>query len=418
MKKSKSINKLFENDRFLLFFSFLLSLCVWVAVVVLASPQTTRVLKKVNVTIDQSLVSQFGLKVFSDTDFTADVTVKGKKYQISSANLTADDIIVEAIPTGVSSAGYYNLRLSAADSDSDSSYSVMEISPKTIRVYFDTEKTTEFAVEPKVETGGSPVVAEGYTYGDITTADPTVSVTGPSAQVDRIKKIVAELNLTKSLTANTSAETELVALDENGKAVTEFITLSVTKTLVNVPVFRVKTINGVVTFKNIPTNLVSNPLKYTISPAKTDFNIIVDEYDKTVESSVGVIDYKMLSPSNNVFKFDVEDTSASNPDFKEFTVKVNMDDYTQEYMTVSSANIKLNNPKKADISVLEFSKSVVIVGKENSLKQITEDMITVDVDLSLLDLEKGETAEIPAIVNVNSPDCWVYGVYTVKVRQN
>ncbi len=418
MKNSKSVNKLFQNDRFLLLFSLFLAICVWVAVVVLASPQTTRVFKKVNVSIDQSLVSQFGLKVFSDTDFTVDVTVKGKKYQISNANLSAEDIEIEAITTGVNSAGYYNLQLKAADGNGDSSYSVTNISPQTIRVYFDTEKTTEFAVEPKVKAADFPVVATGYTYGDVTAANPTVSITGPSVQVDKIKNVVAELELTESLTANASTETELIALDENGKAVTEFITLSATKTLVNVPVFRVKTINSVVTFKNIPTNLVSNPLSYKITPSKTAFNIIVDEYDKTEESSVGVIDYKLLSPSNNVFKFDVEDTSASNPDFKEFIVEVDMNEYTQEYMTVSSSNIKVNNPQNSDISVSGINKPVVIVGKEKSLKQITEDMITIEVDLSLVDIEKGETAEIPAIVNVDSPDCWVYGVYTVKVRQN
>ncbi len=418
MKNSNSFNKLFQNDRFLLLFSFFLAICVWVAVVVLASPQTTRVFKKVDVTIDQSLVSQFGLMVFGEADFSADVTVKGKKYQISNANLTAEDIVIEAIPTGVNSAGYYNLQLRAADDDGDTSYTVTDISPKTIRVYFDTEKTTEFAVEPKINSNGFPVVASGYTYGDITSADPTVSVTGPSAQVDRIKRIVAAVDLEKSLTANASTETELVALDDKGRAVTEYITLNVTKTLVNIPVFRVKTVNSVVTFKNIPTNLVSNPLKYTITPSKTAFNVIVDEYDKIKESSVGVIDYKLLSPSNNVFKFDASDTSASNPDFKEFTVSVDMTGYIQEYMTLTSSNFKVNNPEKADVSVSGLDKPVLIVGKENSIKQITEEMITVEVDLSLIDIDKGETATIPAVVNVDSPDCWVYGVYTVKVRQN
>ncbi len=418
MKISKSLNRLLQNDRFLLILSFFLAIVTWVSVVVLASPQTTRVIKKVNVTIDDSMLSQFGLKVFGESDFQVDVTVRGKKYQVSNANLTAEDIVIEAVTTGVNSAGYYTLQLRAGEKDTDSSYTVKDISPKSIKVYFDTEKTVEFAVEPKISSNGLPIVNAGYTCGDATAADPKISITGPSGQIDRIKKVVAKLELKESLSANVSSESELIALDDKGRAVTEFITFSVDKTIVNLPVFRVKNVKSVVTFKNIPTNLVANPLLYKITPAKTDFDIIVDDYDKTTECSVGVIDYKMLSPTNNTFKFNVEDTNASEPDFKEFTVTVNMKDYSQEYITVSSENIKLDNPKNLDVSVSGLAKAVAVVGKENDLKQITEDMITVDVDLSLLEIEQGQTLSIPAVVTVDNPNCWVYGVYTVSVKLN
>ncbi len=414
MKKRKSLNALFENDRFLLLFSIFLSLIVWVSVVVLASPQTTRTIKKVNVTLNETLVSQFGLKIFGETDFQVDVTVSGKKYRVSSANLTADDIVIEAVTTGVNSAGYYNLQLRAAD-DSDSTFTVKEISPKTIRVYFDTEKTTEFSVEPNIKTKGFSVVEDGYVSGVPTAADPIVSVTGPSGQIDRIEKIVAEIELEKALSNNASEETKLIALDKDGREVTEYITMDVKNTIVNVPVFKVKNAKSIVTFKNIPTNLVSSPLKYQITPSKTAFNILVDEFDTTKECSVGVVDYKMLSPRNNVFKFNVSDTAASNPDFEEFVVTVDMKDYSQEYITVPPKNIKVNNPENYDVKVFGLDKSVVIVGKENDLKQITEDMITVDVDLSLIDVEQGQTITVPAVVNVNNGNCWAYGIYTAKI---
>ncbi len=417
MKRYKTSNALIQNDRFLLIISFFLAICVWVAVVVLASPQTTRKIKNVPVSIDKTVISQFGLQVFGEEEFQVDVEVKGKKYLISSANLTIDDVNVEAITAGVNSAGYYTLQLRAANNDNND-FVVTDISPKTIRVYFDTEKSADFAVQAKIDANGFPVVKKGYTYGDATVSEPTVTITGPSTQVNRVKSVVASLELEKSLDANASSEVELVAVDDAGKTVSDYITLSVTKTLVNIPVFRVKKVNSIVTFKNVPTELVENPLRYTITPNVTAFNVIVDDYEKTTESSVGVVDYNLLSPTNNIFKFDVANTLASNPDFKEFTVTVDMKDYSQEYIKVTKDNIQINNPNKLDVSVSGLDKSVAIVGKTDDLMQITEDMIKVDLDLSLVDIEKGETVSIPVVVSVDSPNCWVYGAYTVRVRLN
>ncbi|MBQ5677928.1 MAG: hypothetical protein IIV47_03595, partial [Clostridia bacterium] len=100
---------------------------------------------------------------------------------------------------------------------------------------------------------------------------------------------------------------------------------------------------------------------------------------------------------------------------KSFTVSVNLDGYTQEYMKVPSGNIKVNNSDNLDYKISGLNKSIVIVGRAEDLKGITEDMISVDVDLSSVTLEDGELKTVPAVVTVNSASCWVYGAYTVNV---
>lgn len=417
MKASKSFNDLFQNDKFVFIVSAVVAIVIWLAVVVVAGPKTTRVLKDVDVVIDETGLSQFGLRVFGESDFSVDVTVKGKKYQISTSKLNTDDIVVSAITTNVDSAGYYTLQLKAEPANPDTSFTVVDFSPKTIKVYFDTEKTVDFIVEPDIVTGNFPIAKKGFTYGDIIISEPTVSVKGPSVQVDKIAKVVARLSLTESLTSNKSEETEIIALDKAGKVVEDYVVLSTEKAVVKIPILRTKKVNSVVTFKNIPTNLVSNPLKYKISPSKANFNILVDDYEKATEYSVGVIDFRMLSPSNNKFKFNVKDTAAANPKFDNFVVEVDMSDYSQEYITVHSKNIKLNNPENLDVRVSGLDKSVVVVGKENDLKQITEDMISVDVDLSLVEIEPGQTITVPAVVTVNNGNCWAYGIYKVQVKR-
>ena len=113
MKNKFKLNDLFNNDVFLLVFSLVAALFVWLLVVINVSPATTRVIKGVKVNIDSTIPSQFGLEVFGEKEFTVDVTVKGKKYQISSAALSADDITVTAQTNNVDSAGNRTLQLKA-----------------------------------------------------------------------------------------------------------------------------------------------------------------------------------------------------------------------------------------------------------------------------------------------------------------
>ena len=99
----------------------------------------------------------------------------------------------------------------------------------------------------------------------------------------------------------------------------------------------------------------------------------------------------------------------------EFVVEVNMDGFSEEYMTVSSEAIEVNNPDDRLYKVSEFNQSVVIIGKEEDLKNITKDMIKVEVDLSQVEWKAGETVTVPAIVSVDKSTCWIYGSYTVEI---
>ena len=83
MKTKFKLNDLFNNDKFLLFFSLFAALVIWLLVVVNVSPATTRVIQGVKVNIDSTVPSQFGLEVFGEKEFTVDVTVDiehGKTY--------------------------------------------------------------------------------------------------------------------------------------------------------------------------------------------------------------------------------------------------------------------------------------------------------------------------------------------------
>ena len=146
-KKGK-IETLFYNDKIVLAISFVIAILIWLLVVINYSPETTRTIQGVKVNIDTTVPSQFGLEVFGEKDFTVDVTVKGKKYIISPASLSADDIIVTAQTANVDSAGKRTLQLKAESASGSTNYSISLNSQKTIEVFFDTESTVQMVVEP------------------------------------------------------------------------------------------------------------------------------------------------------------------------------------------------------------------------------------------------------------------------------
>ncbi len=415
LKNKKSLDSVFNNNLFVFVFSVFVALAIWLLVVIYVSPQTTRVIQNVKVKIDDTVPSQFGLQVFGEDEFYVDVTVKGKKYQISNVGLSAEDISVTAVTNSVDSAGVYTLQLKAEPGSDNKSYTISSLTAKTIEVYFDTEKTASFVIEPDIKTGDFPIAGEGFTCGDINLSETAVTITGPSTQVNMVEKVTAQLVLDAPLTSNKSAETKLTVLDDKNKSNFEYLTMNIEKVVVTIPVLRVKQLDTVVTFKNAPDSLVLNPLKYSITPNNAEFNIVVDEYDKITEYVVGSVNFKELSPTSNTFTFDAENTSITDENIKSFTVSVNLDGYTQEYMKVNSGKINVNNPDNIAYKISELNKSVVIVGTDENLKGITEDMITVDVDLSSVNIEDDTWKTVPAVVTVNSPNCWVYGVYTVDI---
>ena len=235
-----------------------------------------------------------------------DVTVKGKKYQISPAALSAEDIVITAQTNNVDSAGNRTLQLKPEIPDG-ADYTITTISQKNIDVYFDTSKTVQMVIEPQVIADDFPIVDEGFTCGNINLSETSVTVTGPSTEINRIDKVVAQLELKKSLSSNKSADAEIVLLSDKNRSDFKYVTMSIDKVILTIPVLQVKELETIVTFKNAPDNYVVTPLKYSVSPSKDLFNISVDDYDKTIDYSIGTIDFKTLSPSNHVFTFLAED---------------------------------------------------------------------------------------------------------------
>ncbi|MBR3788862.1 MAG: hypothetical protein IKJ86_02610 [Clostridia bacterium] len=355
IKTKKKLSDIIHNDKLMLIFSFIAAFIIWLGVVINVSPETTRTIQNVKVTIDNTVPAQFGLEVFGDNEFYVDVTVKGKKYLISS--LKAEEISVVAQTNNVDSAGVRTLLLKSESSFGGSDYTVSAISQKSIDVFFDVPKTVQMVIEPELITDDFEIVEDGFKTGEINLSETAVNITGPSTEVNKIVKAVARLKLDKSLSANKSADVNVILVDENSKSNFKYVTTDIEKVVLTIPVLRVKEVNTTVLFKNAPDEYMLNPLTYTISPSSDYFNISVDEYDKTTEFSVGTIDFKTISPTNYVFEFFSTDLPVSDESYTEsFVVKLEVSNLSQDYFTVSSNKVTVNNPDNLKYKISGLNK--------------------------------------------------------------
>lgn len=415
MKNKGFINSLFQKDKFVFAFSLLVAIAIWLLVVIYVSPQTTRVIEDVKVVIDDSVPSQFGLEVFGESEFLVDVTVKGKKYQISTSSLSAEDLVVRAVTNNVNTSGVHNLQLVCEPVSGTTSFQVSNLSQTNVNVYFDTPKTVDLIIEPDIVTKAETMVQDGFSSGEPKLSETSVSIYGPSSQVGEIDRVITEYTINEPLDGNVSEELAVVPVDKNGNSDFKYIEMSIEKVILTIPVYKVKVLRSSVLFKNAPAGFVESPLEYTVSPAEAEFNIPVEEYGETTSFPVGTIDFRSLYIGNDTFTFYADEVAVADKSIDIFEIKINLDDYKQEQLNVSATNFKVNNPNQLNYSVSQLDKAVTIVGKPEVLNSITEDMISVEIDLSELDIAKGTTINIPAVVTVDNPDCWVCGTYEVEV---
>ena len=81
MKKKKiSFKNLIYDNRFVLALSIIAAVIIWIVVAIQASPEDDRIIKDVPVKIEISNnVSNLGLLMFGNTDFSVEVKVLGKR---------------------------------------------------------------------------------------------------------------------------------------------------------------------------------------------------------------------------------------------------------------------------------------------------------------------------------------------------
>ena len=422
MKNRKKVDfrELFSNNRFVLLFSIVLAFVIWTAISMTASPEETFLIKDVPVdfSLKGSMPEQLGLQAFGNTDFKVDVEVYGKRYIVS--NLRPEDIKVTPVLSNVSSSGKNDVSLVAKPADNSAEFTINSLSQTKVQVYFDTYKEVSYPLEPDI-IADKVIPAEGYIQESTYSSVSNVTVSGPTTEVNKVSKVVARVSLSKPLTSTTTLEAKITPIGEYG-GVPQYLDINhgQSNVTVTIRVLKLKELPVTVSYTNEPLAYVANPLPTTITPSRVTVAAEEADIDAMESFSVGTIDFSELGMIRHTFTFPasaIKEVTIVDKSIKNFSVVIDARDKTSKPYTVSKNNITmLNEPDEFQVTALEDSKNVTIVGPKSSIDALNADGIYAEVDLSTIELSEGRQ-EVTARVYVRSfNDCWAYSTYKVPIQ--
>ena len=421
-KKRISFTQLLNDNRFLLVISFLISFVLWMWVSIEKSPETQRVISgvPVQINLEDSVPKQLGLEVFGKSEFTIDVTVKGKKYVTSS--LSEDDIVVTAITNYVDSSGVKNLQLKVTQKESNSEYEIVSYSANSIEVYFDTPKKLELPIEGKIETTLDKIVPDDCIVGDTVLSKNTVLISGPATEVNKISSICANITVDEVLDKTTTFDPVFKIITSDGSSL-EYVKMvtDASDITVTVPVLKEVVLPAVVEFRNAPSYFIKNPLKYSVYPANVKVAIPVDMIDTVTEFVVGTIDFADISGSVNTFNFDLNQINSTykitDKNVTKFTVKIDASQMVSRNISIPVSNFTINHTRDDYNVTINQDKDIVVklIGMKSDIENITSDDLTIVVDTTELELSESTTFLPGHVAIMGDYPCWAVGTYNTGV---
>lgn len=413
MKRPKmNFKVLFDNDKFLWFFSFLFAFMMWFTVVNTIYTSTDRTITGVPVSFNTAGTSleALGLDAVLDEPLTVKVDISGERSIV--AEVDREDILVEADLTGVTAAGEYTIRLSASDR-LGRGFDVTGVHPREVQVRFDRTVTKTLPVT--VDLSGL-TYPDGYVIGDEYVNVQSVTISGPESDVSRVVSCVARAKKAGGITKTEVLDTQLVLLDADGNEIpSDYIEMSSREAAITVPLLKTKRLPITVGFLNVPDTFPLDELKYSLS--KEDILIAGPEssISSMTELNVGYIDFRDMDGGDFSFGLNLPAGYINLEGDESITVSFDTTDLDSETFTVS--NIRLVNvPADYEVSLITNAiRGVRVYGSTQALASLTASDLVAEVDLSSGDLSTGSSS---VIVNIYAPGkglVWCSGTYRVQI---
>ena len=414
-----SLHNLFYNNKFVLFFSFLAAIAIWAVITVTQAPIVEQDIANIAVTIDMGDNSQpqrLGLQPFGVTDMRVNVRVRGKRYEVRS--LSENDIVVTADTSGVGAAGTHTLRLRAACENGN--VELVSISQSSVDVYFDAYKEQTFTLVPEI-VAPNGVVPEGYTYTQSDLSTQSIVISGPAAELNKIERVVASVEISSPLTATPSAPLVATVTPETttGDA-PRYVTIKDSGDVtMSIQVLKVRTLPTAVSFAGAPSAYAASPLSYEVLPANVTVAGAPDTIDSLTSFIVGTVDFSSIGESGGTFYFRASDISGFRvmDDVDTFQVNVHASNMGSTTVTIPAGSIRLQNvPTGFSASLEQLELQVTVVGTREEIASLSSAQVSASVDLSNVTAQEG-VYDVPAIISISGKTtCWAYSTYTLNVR--
>lgn len=414
MKKKKlSLNKLFQNNKFLIILSLVISTITWVYMSMGTTNDTTVTISNIPIQIElpDQLVNN-GLQVFSDTEQTATVTVTGSRAVLGS--ISTKDITVTAATNGIDSAGTYQISLSAVKTNPSANFQIIStVTPSNVNVIVDYLRETSFPIQENVVYK----VADGY-YASTSLASKNITVSGPQTEIAKIAKVSASAELDGILDDSASVTADILLYDKSGNRIsTDLLKMEFGTVEASISVLPEKTVKVVPEFMNKPEGLNLGDDMLSVEPSEILLAGPKKVLDNTKSIKLESIDFATLSNK----RYEYDDQGINIPtDCKNISnstaakVVLDLSSLSKKTYTVDSFKVSgLSSEYKADVT--QTNMSVTVIGSKKELENLKSSDIECIIDTSDQSGTVG-SVQMPVTFKLKGTStCWVSGSYKANI---
>ena len=413
MKKQSLSQKLLSKNYVIFIFSVVISIAIWSYMSLNASNDTTVTISNIPIQMELSeSTHDLGLQIFTGEEQpVASVTVTGNRTILGSVK--ASDFTVTASANSVTSSGFFTLPVSASKKNPTSNFQITNSTPSSVTVMVDYFKESEFPIQDQISFN----VEDGY-YGAVSMPYTKVSISGPQSELMKINKVAAVAEVSGTLTESADAEASIVLFDENGNELsTKLLTMNVKTMTVNINVLKEKNVKVETGFTNKPSGLDLSSLT-EIYPS----SILLAGPEETLKTIVSVkteaIDFSTLSNEKKTFSalaINIPEKCKNISNNATAKVTLDLSGLSKKEFDVDTCKVEgLSDGYKAEVT--SKSISVIVIGPESELDDLSAEKITAAIDVSGSTLKTG-SVEMPVTFKFSGVSgCWAYGTYRANLN--
>lgn len=408
--KKFSFGRLIENKRFTMVFSILIAVIAWLVVVIQLDPMQKKVIRDIPVTYDlaDTQADKLGLEVIKIEPANVSITVEGKRYQVSK--LTQADFKVEFSAVSIQGAGSYTLELRASSKENSSEFQVANISPSTVNVTFD--KVSSKTITLTAQAPNIKVEDDFILENPVPTPDK-LEVKGPEQYIDRLDHGIIMTDASETLTQTTTKKGTLLLYDVDGNQLdNSWFTFDRETFEVVIPVYKQATVPLTFKYKNVPANLDTSKLEYSMSVNQIDIAGSEDAVQNISEINLGYIDIRELDVGKT-FQFNISVPSGFKNISNVTQVTVTFTDTNWSSKLLDVTDIRQSNiPSGYTITVQNSSiQNVKIVGDQSVIGTLMPNDLVATVDYTSQPIKEGSQTVQVTIEVVSRENVWVVGSY-------